>query len=555
MTGEAHDADQLLAAAGAVAELVLRTAVIRETAERQLGLLREMEGSISLVGRQSEDLAAGSQHVADLAIDTRRLAQDGSGLLRGVLGDLETAVGTAEACLEQLAHFADKLQEVGAFAGTIDAIARQTKLLALNAAIEAAHAGEHGRGFSVVADEVGRLATAAEEATARIAQTVKEVGTVGASSISSGGDLSESVGSLRTGLGAAREAAGVFEQIVSQVDEVTERVVDLNERCGSQREAAAGAQAGAQVISAQARGTADAVAALARSTELVGGATDSLAVAGLAATPGAADAAASLKQLVSILRPVFEVPRAHAGALLALAAERAARGETLVTADLSELDGLLRVNLERFRGTLCGVTLTLAPGRVADRRLWMHWWTMPGPKQLVPDLDPASPGYYDYTTADWFQIPMHSGRELLSDPYFDEGGADAWIVTASVPVSDGHGALGVTTADIDLAAVSRLCGPPLQRLRGAAALISRAGVVVTSNDVGRMPVGATLAPELCGWVAAVEESHATGPDGARLSRLPTLDWLLLELGSTDGGIVADSSQGSADIHRALAASA
>src|SRR5579871_402063 len=112
-----EDADQLLAAAGAVADLVLRTSVIRETTQRQLGLLAEMERSIAAMGEQSDDLAAGSQHVADLALDTRRLAQDGSGLLGGVLGDLETAVRTAEVCLEQLGHFASKLEEIGGFAG------------------------------------------------------------------------------------------------------------------------------------------------------------------------------------------------------------------------------------------------------------------------------------------------------------------------------------------------------------------------------------------------------------------------------------------------------
>src|SRR5581483_4498572 len=183
---------------------------------------------------------------------------------------------------------------------------------------------------------------------------------------------------------------------------------DLSERCAIQREAAGAASSGAQVASAQAHGTADAVMALGHSTELVAGASDALAVSGLAATPGAGPAAAALRSLVSTLRPVFDVPRAHGGALLARAADRAARGQDLQTTDLTELDSLLRANLERLRGTVCAVTLTLAPDRAVDRRLWMHWWTMPGPQHLVPDLDPASPGFYDYTTADWFASPITS---------------------------------------------------------------------------------------------------------------------------------------------------
>ncbi len=124
--------------------------------------------------------------------------------------------------------------------------------------------------------------------------------------------------------------------------------------------------------------------------------------------------------------------------------------------------------MRAFAGTLCGVTVTVAPGTAADRRLWMQWWT-PGPKQLDPRLRSGEPGYYDYTKADWYRTPLGAEREYLSDPYFDEGGADAWIVTASVPIVVDGQALGVATADIDLEAVARLCRPALRALSSPAA--------------------------------------------------------------------------------------
>jgi methyl-accepting chemotaxis protein-like sensor len=229
-----------------------------------------------------------------------------------------------------------------------------------------------------------------------------------------------------------------------------------------------------------------------------------------------------------VLRPLFDVPRAHAGAFLALAADRDARGVRVACADLDELDPMMTANIVRFDGTLCGVTVTTAPDLLADRPRWMQWW-VPGPRRLVPEFDPASPKYYDYTTADWYRQPIEARGEVLTDPYFDDGGADAWIVTASVPVFSAGTAIGVTTADLDLDAVARLCRPALASLPHQAALISREGIVVASTDRDCLEVGADLPGKLGEWVRSISEAHAVDPDGVKLSRVPTLDWALLEL--------------------------
>jgi methyl-accepting chemotaxis protein len=68
-----------------------------------------------------------------------------------------------------------ELREVGNVSTVIEDVASRTKLLALNAAIEAARAGDHGRGFAIVADEVGRLAAETADQTARIAATIAKI--------------------------------------------------------------------------------------------------------------------------------------------------------------------------------------------------------------------------------------------------------------------------------------------------------------------------------------------------------------------------------------------
>jgi ABC-type transporter Mla subunit MlaD len=74
-------------------------------------LLAEIQQTIHLVGAGSDDLAGGAQRAADLAVDTRQLAHDGSDLLTGVLGDLETAVKTVEMCLDQLHSWVTSTRE------------------------------------------------------------------------------------------------------------------------------------------------------------------------------------------------------------------------------------------------------------------------------------------------------------------------------------------------------------------------------------------------------------------------------------------------------------
>jgi hypothetical protein len=264
-------------------------------------------------------------------------------------------------------------------------------------------------------------------------------------------------------------------------------------------------------VAAGADATAEAAGLLATRAASVQATATTLGAA-VVAQGGAPEAAAALEQVGAALAPLFDVPREHAGRFLALLQDRRAVAGAIVRADLAALDEPMRANLARFAREACGATVTVAPRLLADAELWMQWWAQgaAGPRQLEPQLDRTRPDFYDYTADDWFTVPSARRRTWLSDPYFDEGGADADIVTISVPAVLGDQVVAVATADLDLAAVAALCAPALARLDAPAALVGDAGTVVATNAPQRFGLGKPAPAE-----------------GCALHRSPALDWALL----------------------------
>jgi methyl-accepting chemotaxis protein len=148
--------------------------------------------------------AAGMAH--GTSVRTNASAQQG----REVIQNTVTTLNTLSALMEDAAHGIEALdaqsQEIGTIVKTIGSIADQTNLLALNAAIEAARAGEQGRGFAVVADEVRNLALRTTNATAEIFEVVKNNQVLASSAV--------------TMIGKSRQQAGAALDLASEADEV-----------------------------------------------------------------------------------------------------------------------------------------------------------------------------------------------------------------------------------------------------------------------------------------------------------------------------------------------
>jgi methyl-accepting chemotaxis protein len=122
-----------------------------EMVEKSNRLFREVAMSINLV-------AASAKKVAKAANQTVETANSGSQLADASLGSIRQVLAEMESSGLQMVSFIAELQKISTFVEVINGIAQKTNLLALNATIEAARAGEYGRGFTVVADEIRKLA-------------------------------------------------------------------------------------------------------------------------------------------------------------------------------------------------------------------------------------------------------------------------------------------------------------------------------------------------------------------------------------------------------------
>jgi PAS domain-containing protein len=169
------------------------------------------------IGTWGYSREAGAQAEALQALEASR-----EGTARGLAVIVELIDGFAQLS-EMTRHVSDllervtqgELRDVASVSTIIDDVAGRTKLLALNAAIEAARAGDHGRGFAIVADEVGRLAAETAEQTARIAATI---GRIEAEMNAVRGAATAALERAATGAAQAGEGRQALEQLTTVLE-------------------------------------------------------------------------------------------------------------------------------------------------------------------------------------------------------------------------------------------------------------------------------------------------------------------------------------------------
>lgn len=181
-------------------------------------VVREMTASI-------QHIAANAQSASSTAVQVAELAGEGNQAIQAAVQQMSAIHDSIRNLTGAVEGLGKHSQEIGHIIEVITGIAEQTNLLALNAAIEAARAGEHGRGFAVVADEVRKLA---EQSSQSAAQIAKLINTIQEETVRAVDSMQAGNREVQSGIAAVHQAGETFGQIQYSIQDVTEQIRDVS---------------------------------------------------------------------------------------------------------------------------------------------------------------------------------------------------------------------------------------------------------------------------------------------------------------------------------------
>ncbi|WP_185749670.1 methyl-accepting chemotaxis protein [Pseudomonas luteola] len=213
----ASASDQLASAAeelSAVTEEGSR-GLVRQNDEVQLAAtaVNQMTSAVEEVARNAVSTSEASQSSTEEARLGRQQVQEAATAITSMVNELDVSTGTVE-------NLAEQVRDISKVVDVIRTVAEQTNLLALNAAIEAARAGEQGRGFAVVADEVRSLAHRTQASTGEIETMIASVQA----------RAEEAVRAMENSQTLARNTQQMAQSADQALERITDKIVSINER-------------------------------------------------------------------------------------------------------------------------------------------------------------------------------------------------------------------------------------------------------------------------------------------------------------------------------------
>lgn len=215
--GIANSSNQLAAAAE---ELNAVTEDSSRGLQRQNDEVQQAATAVNQMSAAVDEVARNAVSTSEQSKDTSKIAGEGQQQVSRTVTSIDKLSGTIQSTATEVQELADKAQNISRVLDVIRAIAEQTNLLALNAAIEAARAGEQGRGFAVVADEVRALAHRTQQSTTEIEEMI--------GTIQQGTERAvEAMGISKTMAGSTLEQANAAGEALTRI---TAAIAQINER-------------------------------------------------------------------------------------------------------------------------------------------------------------------------------------------------------------------------------------------------------------------------------------------------------------------------------------
>jgi len=216
--------------ASAALEISSTAESLAASSQEQSAQADEVASAVEEMSRTVTENAMSATRTAEVAQTNGQIAKEGADVVKQTVAKMRDIANVVKNSAINIQKLGDSSKEIGEIISVIDDIADQTNLLALNAAIEAARAGEQGRGFAVVADEVRKLAERTTDATKQIATMIKgiqneteqavQVMNKGTNEVQSGIEYADRAGdSLNSILSSTQEVLDMINQIAAASEE------------------------------------------------------------------------------------------------------------------------------------------------------------------------------------------------------------------------------------------------------------------------------------------------------------------------------------------------